>query len=82
MSYEEFWRRYLRANCIERLELSRKLLESHIHACFRTYQEDKELGVHCMASIVNSFFEDLIKVLGERGMGRTPRPACFSDPKT
>ncbi|CCG27843.1 hypothetical protein [Alphaspiravirus yamagawaense] len=69
MKVRDFWRRYLEADDVERLDLIKGLLERHIHACYTIYKDNRVLGVHCLVSIVNSFFLDLIRVLGEERDG-------------
>lgn len=60
---KKFWFKFIEANCVERIEMLKELLAGDIRACYTVYSKDKNLGIHCLVSLLNGYFEDFEKAL-------------------
>lgn len=59
---EKFWAKWLESNEIERLELIEKLGTHKIAIALR----DSDLVGHSLATLLNSYFEDLAEVVRKK----------------
>ena len=59
---EKFWMKYLKSNCIERLEL----VETIAEPLMKTVQAG--ISVQSFVTLLNSYFEDLVGVCKKKGV--------------
>ena len=63
---EKFWKRWLKANCLEKVEIIEGLrLRAHLQALEVPTLSDKEKD-HMAAQWLNSYFEDLAYIAGKK----------------
>ena len=63
---ENFWKKYLKADYLERHKTIEKYLAPGFFAYYTIWEKDKKLAKHAVATFLQSYIDDLIMVMEEK----------------